>query len=80
MTNGCEFDQSAVYEIRVEGIVDSSWSDWFGDFNITVQGNETVMRGNAIDQSALHGMLAKIVDLGLALISLRKITHVEDSL
>lgn len=79
MTNGNEFDRSAVYEIRVAGILDSSWSDWFGDFNITVQGDETVMLGKAIDQTALHGMLAKINDLGLTLVSLQKISRAGDS-
>lgn len=74
MTNGIDFDQSALYKIRVKGILDSSWSDWFGGFSITVQGDETVLHGRAIDQPALHGMLAKINDLGLVLLSIEKIT------
>jgi hypothetical protein len=73
MTNGHEFDQSAVYNIRVKGILDSSWSEWFGGFSITVQGDETTLIGSVTDQSALHGILTKINDLGLSLISVDKL-------
>ena len=73
MTNGHEFEQSAAYKIRVKGILDSTWSDWFGGFSITVQGNETTLVGRVIDQAALHGMLAKINDLGLSLISVSRL-------
>jgi len=76
MTNGHEFDQCATYQIRVKGILDSSWSDWFGGFSITVEGNETVLVGVVTDQSALHGILAKINDLGLSLISVNKLPWV----
>ena len=76
MTNGHEFDQCATYQIRVKGTLDSSWSDWFGGFNITVEGNETVLVGTVPDQSALHGILAKINDLGLSLISVNKLPWV----
>ena len=73
MTNGHEFEQSAVYKIRVKGILDSTWSDWFGGFSIIVEGDETVLAGMVPDQSALHGILAKINDLGLSLISVIKL-------
>jgi hypothetical protein len=72
MTNGHEFEQSAAYKIRVKGILDSTWSDWFDGFTITVQGDETILVGTVIDQSALHGILAKINDLGLAIISVER--------
>jgi hypothetical protein len=75
MTNGHEFDQSAAYQIRAKGILDSSWSDWFDGFSITVEGDETVLVGVVTDQSALHGILAKINDLGLPLISLTKLSR-----
>jgi len=77
MTNGHEFDQSAVYQICLKGILDSSWSDWFGGFSITVQGDETILIGNVADQSQLHGILAKINELGLSLISVNKLTDSE---
>jgi len=69
MTNGHDFDKSAVYQIRLRGILDCSWSDWFDGLTITVQGNETILEGTVLDQSALHGILAKINDLGLPLVS-----------
>jgi hypothetical protein len=75
MTNGREFDQPAAYEIRVRGILDPSWSDWFGGFDIAVEGDETVLVGTVIDQSDLHGLLGKINDLGLSLISMSKLAH-----
>ena len=72
MTNGHEFDQTAEYQIRLKGVLDSSWSDWFGGFTITTQGNETVLVGTVVDQSALHGILAKINDLGMPIVSVEK--------
>ena len=73
MTNGYEFDRMMTYEIRVRGNIDSSWSDWFDGFELTVQGDETNLVGNVIDQAALHGLLAKINDLGLTLISIKNL-------
>ena len=75
MTNGHEFDQSTAYQIRLKGILDSSWSDWFDGLTITTQGNEIVLVGSVVDQSALHGILAKINDLGLSIVSLEKISQ-----
>jgi hypothetical protein len=77
MTNGHEFDQSTAYQIRLKGALDSSWSDWFGGFTITVQDNETVLVGVVVDQSALHGILAKINDLGLSIVSVVRISQTE---
>jgi len=73
MTNGHEFDQSVAYQIRVKGVLDSSWSEWFDGFTVTVEVDETTLVGNVADQSALHGILAKINDLGLSLISVEKL-------
>lgn len=70
-----EFDQSAFYQIRLKGTLDSSWSDWFGGFSINVKGDETVLIGSVPDQSALHGILAKINDLGLSIVSVEKISN-----
>jgi hypothetical protein len=77
MTNGDEFDQTAAYQIRLKGILDSSWSDWFDGFTIIIQGNESILTGVVPDQSALHGILAKINDLGLSIISVTKLTQTE---
>jgi hypothetical protein len=75
MTNEYEFDQPCAYQIRLKGALASSWSDWFGGFTITVQGDETILTGVVLDQSALHGILAKINDLGLAIISMNLAPH-----
>jgi hypothetical protein len=72
MTNGHEFDQSAAYQIRLKGNLDSSWSEWFDGFAITQQNGETLLKGQVIDQAALHGILAKINDLGLSIISVER--------
>ena len=60
------------YEIRVEGILDSRWADWFGGLHIESDGTQTVISGSLADQAALHGLLTKIRDLGLCLISVRR--------
>jgi hypothetical protein len=73
MSNGHEFDQPTAYQIRLKGSLDSSWSDWFDGFTITVQGDETLLAGIVPDQSALHGILAKINDLGLSIVSVTKL-------
>ena len=78
MSNGRNYDNPVTYLIRIQGLLDSSWSDWFDGFTISVQGNETVLEGVVPDQSALHGILAKINDLGLSLISVTKLARVEE--
>ena len=57
-------------EIRVKGQIDQHWSDWFDDLTVTHAGqNETVLTGPIVDQAALHGLLAKLRDLGLPIVS-----------
>ena len=64
----------ACYEIRVDGVLDSRWSTWFEDLTVTGDaGGQTVIAGPVADQAALHGLLAKICDLNLTLISVRRI-------
>jgi hypothetical protein len=63
----------ARYEIRVAGALDSRWADWFGGLQISGQGEETVICGLLADQPALHGLLTKVRDLGLYLISVRRL-------
>lgn len=73
MTNGRAFNKPSIYHIRVKGILDEKWSDWFCDFTITPQADdETLLVGPVPDQSALHGLLAKIRDLGLPLSSVQR--------
>jgi hypothetical protein len=62
------------YEIRVEGLVDECWAEWFGGMTITYRNDsETIFIGNLQDQTALHGVLERIRDLGLNLISVTRI-------
>ncbi len=77
MTDGHEYDRSAAYQIRLKGVLDSTWSDWFDGFTITNQDDETILVGVVLDQSALHGILAKINDLGLSIISVTNLARVE---
>jgi len=73
MTDGREFDQQGVYQIRVKGNLDQKWSDWFDGFTINAQANnETLLTGPVADQAALHGLLARIRDLGLPLLSVKR--------
>ena len=58
------------YEIKIGGHLDSRWSDWFADLQVThLEGNETLLSGPLADQAALHGLLERIRDLNLKLIS-----------
>ena len=76
MTNGREFDKQAAYQIRVKGLLGHKWSDWFDGLTIIPhpQGNnETLLTGPVADQAALHGLLAKIRDLDLPLLSVKRV-------
>ena len=63
-------NQPAVYQIRIKGHLGPHWRDWFGDVAITLEDNgETLLTGPVMDQAALHGLLRKVRDLGMPLIS-----------
>ena len=69
-----EHDEQVIYQIRVRGVIDSRWSDWFAGLTLCPQANgDTLLTGPVRDQSALHGLLAKIRDLGLPLLSVERI-------
>ena len=63
----------AHYEIRVEGVLDRRWAAWFGSLRVETDGTQTVISGLLTDQPALHGLLTRIRDLGLCLISVRRL-------
>jgi hypothetical protein len=69
---------SARYEIRVAGVLDGRWAAWFGGLQLSRRGEETVICGLVVDQPALHGLLAKVRDLGLCLISVRRLDTGQD--
>lgn len=74
MTNGREFSQEAIYQIRIKGNLDRKWSNWFDDLTITPQANdEVLLTGPVADQAALHGLLGRIRDLGLLLLSVKRV-------
>jgi hypothetical protein len=63
-----------VYEIRVRGVLDSHWSSWFDGLQVASdQAGQTTIAGPVADQAALHGLLAKVRDLGLPLLSVRRV-------
>jgi len=63
----------AIYHIRVEGQLDQSWSEWMEGMSITlVENGDTLLSGPVTDQSALYGLLAKIRDSNLKLLSVEK--------
>ena len=61
------------YEITINGYLNPSWSDWFAGMKMThLEGNETLIAGTLPDQAALHGLLERIRDLNLTLISVSR--------
>ena len=62
--------QHTVYQIRLQGHLDRQWADWFGGLTITLEDNgETLVTGPVADQSALFGLLRKVRDIGMPLVS-----------
>ncbi len=61
-------------EIRVKGQLDKHWSEWFQGFDLSEgEGDETILRGEAQDQAALYGLIAKLRDLGITLIAVNMV-------
>jgi hypothetical protein len=77
MSNRRKFDQPSVYQIRVNGRLDPKWSDWFEGFTFEYIAGDTLLTGPVADQAALHGLLAKIRDLSLALLSVKRMERKE---
>jgi hypothetical protein len=68
------FDDRHTYEMRVVGHLDDRWSSWFGAFTIACLDDGTcTLTGPVTDQAQLHGILARLRDIGATLISLRTI-------
>jgi hypothetical protein len=63
-------DEPIAYHIRIKGHLDRQWTDWFGGLTITLEDNgDTLLTGPVVDQAALHGLLKKVRDLGMPLVS-----------
>ena len=68
--------QSVVYQIRVNGHLGSQWTDWFEGLTITLEENgDTLLTGPVVDQAALHGLLRRVRDLGMPLLSVVRLVQ-----
>lgn len=63
-----------VYQIRIDGHLGSQWADWFEDLAITLEDSgDTLITGPVVDQAALYGLLKKVRDLGMPLVSVNRV-------
>jgi hypothetical protein len=68
--------QPVVYQIRIKGHLGSQWTDWFEGLTITLEEDgDTLLTGPVVDQAALHGLLKKVRDLGMPLVSVSPVEH-----
>ena len=72
-----EARQPIIYQIRIKGQLGSQWTAWFDDLAITLEedGN-TLLTGAVVDQAALHGLLKKVRDLGMSLLSVNRVNPI----
>ena len=69
-------NDAPVYQIRVQGQLDASWSEWLGELAITPQSDgDTLLSGPIIDQAALHGILDKLYGLNLTILSVVQVRN-----
>lgn len=66
--------QTMIYQIRIKGHLGDQWTDWFGGLTITLEEDgDTLLAGPVVDQAALHGLLRKVRDLGMPLVSVIRV-------
>lgn len=74
MVDGFAQQETSYYRIRVKGVLDSKWADWFAGMSLVPSDTgDTLLEGSVIDQAALHGILTSIHNLGLILLLVEKI-------
>lgn len=73
MTNHNKLQTSVRYRIRLKGCLNETWSEWFEEMAIASKGAETILTGPLADQAALHGLLNRIRDLNLTLLSVERL-------
>ncbi len=66
--------QPMFFQIRIKGHLGSEWTDWFEGLAITLEDNgDTLLTGPVVDQAALHGLIKKVRDLGIPLVSVNRV-------
>ena len=69
-----DYHEPGLYEIRIKGHLDNRWADWFEDLTLTALDNgETLLTDPVVDQAALHGLLKKVRDVGMPLVSVMRV-------
>ena len=72
-------DPPMIYQIRIKGHLSGQWTDWFENLTVTLEEDgDTLLTGPVVDQAALHGLLKKVRDLGIPLISINPLPFNED--
>jgi hypothetical protein len=67
-------NQPLIYQLRIEGHLEDQWADSFGGMSLSREENgDTLLTGKVVDQAMLHGLLKKVRDLGLSLVSINRV-------